>query len=39
MPQISPTEFCALPLRVHAFLADIPLHEVWAVSHKEWNRG
>jgi len=32
MPQISPTEFYALPLRVHAFLADIPLHDVWAVD-------
>jgi Protein of unknown function (DUF2867) len=32
MPQISPTEFCALPLRVHTFLADIPLHDVWAVD-------
>jgi hypothetical protein len=32
MPQISPTEFYALPLRVHAFLADVPLHDVWAVE-------
>src|SRR5580700_7399369 len=32
MPQISPTEFCALPLRVHTFLADVPLHDVWAVN-------
>lgn len=32
MPQISPTEFCALPLRVHTFLADVPLHDVWAVD-------
>ena len=31
MPQISPTEFYALPLRVHALLADVPLHDVWAV--------
>jgi hypothetical protein len=38
MPQISPTEFYALPLRVHAFLADVPLHDVWAVdlpTHRE----
>jgi len=28
MPQISLREFEALPLRVHAFLADIPLHDV-----------
>jgi hypothetical protein len=32
MPQISPTEFYALPLRVHTLLADIPLHDVWAVD-------
>jgi Protein of unknown function (DUF2867) len=32
MPQISPAEFCALPLRVHTFLADVPLHDVWAVD-------
>ena len=32
MPQISPIEFCALPLRVHALLADVPLHDVWAVD-------
>ncbi len=32
MPQISPTEFYALPLRVHAFLADVPLHNVWAID-------
>jgi hypothetical protein len=32
MPQISSAEFHALPLRVHTFLADIPLHDVWAVD-------
>jgi len=32
VPQISPKEFSALPLRVHAFLADVPLHDVWAVD-------
>jgi hypothetical protein len=32
MPQISSTEFHALPLRVHALLADVPLHDVWAVD-------
>jgi hypothetical protein len=32
MPQISPTEFLAIPLRVHTFLADVPLHDVWAVD-------
>lgn len=32
MPQISPRDFYALPLRVHTFLADVPLHDVWAVD-------
>jgi len=32
MPQISPTEFYALPLRGHTFLADVALHDVWAVD-------
>jgi hypothetical protein len=32
MPQVSPAEFYALPLRVHTFLADVPLHDVWAVD-------
>ncbi|MDQ6926533.1 MAG: DUF2867 domain-containing protein [Candidatus Eremiobacteraeota bacterium] len=32
MPQISPTEFNALPLRAHTLLAGVPLHDVWAVD-------
>jgi len=32
MPQISPAEFYALPLRVHTLLADISLDDVWAVD-------
>jgi Protein of unknown function (DUF2867) len=32
MPKISPKEFYAVPLRVHTFLADVPLHDVWAVD-------
>jgi Protein of unknown function (DUF2867) len=32
MPQVSAAELQALPLRVHAFLADVPLHDVWAVD-------
>jgi len=32
MPQISTQEFERLPLRVHDFLADVPLHDVWAVD-------
>jgi hypothetical protein len=29
MPQISIQEFKRLPLRVHDFLAGVPLHDVW----------
>ena len=32
MPQISTQEFERLPLRVHDFLAGVPLHDVWAVD-------
>jgi hypothetical protein len=32
MPQIAEQEFERLPLRVHTFLADVPLHDVWAVD-------
>jgi len=32
MPRISPREFLGLPLRVHSFLRDVPLHDVWAVD-------
>lgn len=32
MPQISIQEFERLPLRVHDFLAGVPLHDVWAVD-------
>jgi len=32
MPQISPQEFERLPLRVHEFLAGVPLHDVWAAD-------
>ena len=32
MPQISTQEFEWLPLRVHDFLAGVPLHDVWAVD-------
>jgi hypothetical protein len=32
MPQISEREFERLPLRVHQFLADVPVHDVWAVD-------
>ena len=32
MAEISPQEFEQLPLRVHQFLAGVPLHDVWAVD-------
>jgi hypothetical protein len=32
VPQISAAEYRALPLRVHTLLADVPLHDVWAVD-------
>ncbi len=32
MAQISRQEFERVPLRVHDFLADVPLHDVWAVD-------
>ena len=32
MPQVSRQEFERLPLRVHDFLAGVPLHDVWAVD-------
>jgi hypothetical protein len=32
MPQISTQEFEQIPLRVHEFLAGVPLHDVWAID-------
>jgi len=32
LPQISTGEFERLPLRVHDFLAGVPLHDVWVVD-------
>src|SRR6202162_3585958 len=32
MPQISTQEFERRPLRVHDFLAGVPLHDVWAID-------
>ena len=32
MSQISTQEFERLPLRVHDFLADVPVHDVWAID-------
>ena len=39
MPQISAREFERLPLRVHAFLAGVSLHDVWAVDLPHWRPG
>lgn len=32
LPQISPDRFRALPLRAHALLANVPLHDVWEID-------
>jgi hypothetical protein len=32
MPQVSTEEFERLPLRVHDFLAGVPLHDIWAID-------
>lgn len=32
MPRIAKEEFLQLPLKVHEFLHDVPLHDVWAVD-------
>lgn len=39
MPKISTEEFKQLPLRVHSFLAGVPLHDVWAVDLPRWRGG
>jgi hypothetical protein len=39
MPQMSAQEFGRVPLRVHEFLADVPLHDVWAVDLPRLRRG
>jgi hypothetical protein len=37
MPQVLTDEFKRLPLRVHTFLADVPLHDVWVVELPRWH--
>jgi hypothetical protein len=32
MPQITAQEFLAIPLRVHSFLSDVPVHDVWVMD-------
>jgi len=40
MPRTSAQEeFEQLPLRVHAFLADVPLHDVWFIDLPRWRGG
>ena len=39
MPQISTQEFERLPLRVHDFLAGVPLHDVWAIDLPQTRSG
>ena len=39
MPQISAQEFEGVPLRVHEFLAGVPLHDVWAIDLPRWRTG
>ena len=39
MPQVSTQEFEELPLRVHTFLAGVPLHDVWSVDLPRWRAG
>jgi hypothetical protein len=39
MPQVSTEEFERLPLRVHTFLAGVPLHDVWSVDLPRWRAG
>jgi hypothetical protein len=39
MPQVSSREFERLPLRVHTFLAGVPLHDVWSVDLPRWRAG
>ena len=39
MPQVLTQEFEQLPLRVHTFLAGVPLHDVWSVDLPRWRAG
>ena len=39
MPQVAAREFEGLPLRVHAFLAGVPLHDVWSIDLPRWRAG
>src|SRR6266550_7173108 len=39
MPQLSTQEFERLPLRVHTFLAGVPLHDAWFIDLPRWRAG
>jgi hypothetical protein len=39
MPRVSTQEFEELPLRVHTFLAGVPLHDVWSIDLPRWRGG
>jgi Protein of unknown function (DUF2867) len=39
MPRVSTQDFERLPLRVHTFLAGMPLHDLWAVDLPRWRAG
>src|SRR5215471_6768853 len=39
MTQVPTREFEGLPLRVHTFLAGVPLHDVWSIDLPRWRAG
>ncbi len=39
MSQVSAQDFERLPLRVHTFLAGVPLHDVWSIDLPRWREG
>ena len=39
MPRVSTQEFERLPLRVHTFLAGVPLHDAWFIDLPRWRAG
>jgi len=39
VPQVPAREFERLPLRVHALLAGVPLHDVWSIDLPHWRAG
>ena len=39
MPRVPAREYELLPLRVHTFLAGVPLHDAWAIDLPHWRSG